>query len=43
MSQQVEIMKFHAEIYQLITTTINAFYENKEIFLITNLKLLGCM
>jgi HSP90 family molecular chaperone len=27
MSQQVETMKFHAEIYQLMTTTINSFYE----------------
>jgi HSP90 family molecular chaperone len=25
-------MKFHAEIYQLMTTTINAFHENNEIF-----------
>jgi HSP90 family molecular chaperone len=25
-------MKFHAEIYQFMTPTINAFYENKEFF-----------
>jgi HSP90 family molecular chaperone len=32
MSQQVETMKFHAEVYQLMTPTIISFYENKEIF-----------
>jgi HSP90 family molecular chaperone len=32
MSQEVETMKFHAEIYQLMTSIINAFYESKEIF-----------
>jgi ABC-type sugar transport system ATPase subunit len=32
MSQQVETMKFHDEIYQIMTSTINAFYTNKEIF-----------
>jgi HSP90 family molecular chaperone len=32
MLQQVESMKFHVEIYQLMAPTINAFYENKEIF-----------
>jgi hypothetical protein len=32
MSQQVEVMKFYAEIYQLMTTTINTFYESKETF-----------
>jgi hypothetical protein len=32
MSQQAETMKFHAEIYQFMIPTINAFHENKEIF-----------
>jgi HSP90 family molecular chaperone len=43
MSRQAETMKFYAENYQLMTTTINAFYENKEIFPRTYLKLLGCI
>jgi hypothetical protein len=30
--QQIEKMKFHAEIFQLMAPTINAFYESKEIF-----------
>jgi hypothetical protein len=33
MSQQAEAMKFQAKIYQLMNSTINAFYGNKEIFL----------
>jgi hypothetical protein len=32
MFQQVEIMNFYAEIYQFMTSIINAFYENKENF-----------
>jgi HSP90 family molecular chaperone len=43
MSQQVETMKFQIEIYQRMIPTINAFYENKEIFSRTHLKLLGYM
>jgi hypothetical protein len=31
MFQQEETMKFYVEIYQLMMTNINAFYENKEI------------
>jgi molecular chaperone HtpG len=32
MSQQVEIMKFHTEIYQLMAPTINAFMKTKKFF-----------
>jgi thymidine kinase len=29
MLQQIETIKYHAEIYQLMTPTINTFYETK--------------